>query len=179
MSRVISLLLTCVLLVGCGANIPDRTTPTPPPSPSPTAEPTPLADLSAFVGMGGFPLVTRTPVGDIAANVRVGIVTADGDSTYTLVTEDGRLAFGVSASQVRVADSFVLGAATPAPLFASYRNAEGYPLLTQFNVGAIAANERVRISSVRRGANGWLYTIVPDDEQRYEEVPERALRSAE
>lgn len=172
MFRIVSIVLLAYVLTACSSAAPS----------SPSPMPSPIVDLAPFIGMGGYPLLTNQDLEAVPAGARVSIIAGqeiNGEWRFTIITENGLTANAVSAAQLQVAPGYVAGEPTPIARFGALIGRVDYPVLTLEAIGAIPANTRVRVSSARHGSSGWLYTIVPIDEQSFEEARENQLDFAE
>lgn len=131
------------------------------------ANATPTAVFDSALRSGGYVLITLVPIGNIPPNTHVAIGSAFYDGSqwhYGIVTQDGTASADALDSQLTYAPDYVPYAATPAAQFSNYIGMSGYNLVTTQQVGNIAPNTRVRVSSAYYDGYHWHYTIVSEGE---------------
>jgi hypothetical protein len=127
--------------------------------------PTPTAVFDLALRAGGYDLVTREQVGDIPANARVRINSAQFNGTqwlYDVVAKDGQTRGLAYDYQLAYVPGVTPGAATPTAIFGSSIGTGYYSAVTTQPIDDIPAGKVVRISSAWFNGDEWIYQIQDD-----------------
>jgi hypothetical protein len=143
--------------------------------------PTPTAVFDLALRSGGYDLMTTEQVGDIPANARVRINSAQFDGSqwlYDVVAKDGQTRGLAYDYQLQYAPGVTPGAPTPTAIFGSSIGMGMYSAVTTQPIGDIPEGVAVRIGSAWYNGVEWIYQIQDDSGRTADNARESQLRMA-
>ncbi|MEO8610240.1 MAG: SH3 domain-containing protein [Chloroflexota bacterium] len=143
--------------------------------------PTPTAVFDLALRSGGYDLITTGQIGDIPANTRVRINSAQFDGTqwlYDVIAKDGQTRGLAYDYQLTYVPGVTPGAATPTAIFGSSIGTGFYSAVTTQPIGDIPAGTKVHIGSAWFNGDEWIYQIQDDNGHASDSARESQLSIA-
>lgn len=126
---------------------------------------TPIAVFDLALRSGEYVLLTIEQVGDIPANARVRVNSAQytgSEWLYDVIAQEGQTRGQAREWQLQYAPDVTPGAATPTAIFGGAIGMGFYAAITNQPVGDIPAGTRVQISSAWFDGIEWIYNITDE-----------------